>query len=562
MRSRAWIDPITNIIRPHGVSLRRDIRGFVLGPWPAHAVQPFVHEFTHHWCFHSAIGLALALLRFRSLRRLPESNQESNARLFDEMLTVDSMLEIIRPISEGLALFAEYDMSPGASSVISTPLQWTAIALSERSKLTDLSRPEMGQCMEQLLSLRLTPPSLRRKMGFLSRSLSEVDEVYFEGYMTVKRLYLDLSQIAPALADPDLFLSYLRSYLFEDYGMVTILAGENNNIFNRLVAMIERFGARLENLYRLDLRQNVAIFESFNNRPPNTDRSGGIPGLGLTPQELQDGLSLQKNLLIELEDKSPAGPTSRKILNAQRGWLSRRSLAYVASEPARIRVAKGLVSAWPDPPDDEFPILAGSLAMAGVRDTEGTERGWISLVLQPPTGYFAAVIGMDSSVAAVRFMNTAEPPPEVVALFSDPQCSPAVVETEHDAIEAWVEGYYRKAPEPLSTYIALTRQSTVCALRRIAESFMRRWGRDGDASLSCLRGKNCLRDLFAENQTMFETFVALGILRTRDVLSPSMSTELLRKGWDSNEALLLAFQLEEKGVSLVRNDQGIFRWLL
>src|ERR1700728_4035124 len=103
MPSRAWIDPITNIIRPRGVVLRRDIRAFLLGPWPAHTVQPFVHEFTHHWCFHSAVGLVLALLRFRSLRR-QGSNEKNNAELFDEMLTVDTMLELIRPLSEGLAL--------------------------------------------------------------------------------------------------------------------------------------------------------------------------------------------------------------------------------------------------------------------------------------------------------------------------------------------------------------------------------------------------------------------------------------------------------------------------
>jgi len=353
------MDPITNIIRPHGVGLRRDIRGFVAGPWPAHTVLPFVHEFTHHWCFHSAIGLALALLRFRSLRRLPESDEGSCAQLFDEMLTVDTMLELIRPISEGLALFAEYDMAPVASSVISTPLQWTAIALLERSKLTDLSRPQMGQCMERLLNLRLTTASLNRKMAFLSPSLTDVD-VYFDGYMAVKRLYLDLSQTAPALADPDLFLSYLRSYFFEDYGMVTILAAEENNIFDRLVAIIERFGARLEALYRINLCEDVTIFENFNNRPPNSDRSGGIPGLGPTPQELQDGLSIQKKLLAELEDDSEAEPTIRKILNAQRGWLSRRSLAYVASEAATIKVANGLVSRGLIHVTTNFRFLLGS----------------------------------------------------------------------------------------------------------------------------------------------------------------------------------------------------------
>jgi hypothetical protein len=563
MPSRAWIDPITNIIRPRGVVLRRDIRSFLLGPWPVHTVQPFVHEFTHHWCFHSAVGLALALLRFRSLRRPPGSNEKTNAELFDEMLTVDTLLELIRPISEGLALFAEYDMAPGASSVITTPLQWTSIALSERSRLLDLARPQAAaELTERLINLRLSPDSLRRKMCFLSRPLTAVDNAYFDGYMTVKRLYLDLSQAVPALTDPDLFLFYLRSYFFEDYGMVGILAGEDRDVFHRLVAMIERFGARLEALYRPDLGQDVAIFENFNNRPPNSDRSDGIPGLGLTVQELQDGLNVQKDRLFELEDDPEADPTTRKILDAQRGWLSRRSLVYVASESIRVQVLNGVASAWLDPPDDEFPLFTGGSALSGVSDTEGKESGWISLVLQPTTGYFAALLGTGTCVAAIRWMNAVEPSPEAVELLSNPQCSPVAVEQEHDAVEAWIDAYYRQAPEPLSTYIEQTRQSTQSALQRIAECFLKRWGNDSEKALRCLQTTNRLRDLFGRNQNMFETFVALGALRHFDVLSPSLAAELSRRGWDVGAALRLAMQIQAKGVSLVRNDQGVFRWLV
>ena len=562
MPSRAWIDPITNIIRPRGVVLRRDIRALLLGPWPAHMVQPFVHEFTHHWCFHSAVGVALALLRFRSLRR-QGSNEKNNTALFDEMLTVDTMIELIRPLSEGLALFAEYDMAPGASAVVTPPLQWASIALAERSKLLDLGQTEAAEKLaERLLNLRLAPNSLRRKMSFLSRHLTAVDSAYFDGYMTVKRLYLDLSQTVPALADPDLFLSYLRSYFFEDYGMVAILAGTDDNVFHRLVAMIERFGGRFQALYRPDLDEDVAVFEKFNDRPPNSDRSDGIPGLGLTSEELQVGLHIQTNLLSKMEDDSESDPTTRKMLNAQRGWISRRSLVFVASEPVRVQVRNGMVSVWLDPPDDEFPLLTGSSAMPGVSDTGGKERGWISLVIQPPTGYFAAVVGIGTTVVVIRWMNPVAPPPEVVELFSDPQCSPVAVEQEHEAVEAWVDAYYRQAPEPLSTYIAQTHQSTQSQLGRIGEYFLRRWGNDGEAALSCLQSPNRLRDLFGRNQKLFETFIALGVLRNYDVLSPSLAAELSSKGWDVGAALLFSMQIQAKGVCWVRNDQGVFRWLI
>lgn len=80
-------------------------------------------------------------------------------------------------------------------------------------------------------------------MRFLSRPVAAVDNAYFDGYMMVKRLYLDLSQTVPALADADLFLSFLRSYVFEDYGMVAILTGEDNNTFHQQVTVLERFGA-------------------------------------------------------------------------------------------------------------------------------------------------------------------------------------------------------------------------------------------------------------------------------------------------------------------------------
>jgi hypothetical protein len=222
--------------------------------------------------------------------------------------------------------------------------------------------------------------------------------------------------------------------------------------------------------------------------------------------------------------------TMRKILDAQRAWLSRRSLVYVASEPAKIQVLNGLVSAWPDPPDNEFPLSTGASALPGVQNTEGKESGWVSLILQPQAGIFAAVVDIGCTVVAIRWMTAVHPKPEVAALFSDPQCSPVVVQEQHEFVEAWVDGYFREAPEPLKTWIAETRQRTQSALGRIAAGFLGRWGNDSEAALRCLRSRNRLWDLFGGNRKMFETFVAFGVLRNFDVLLPSLSAALSKRG--------------------------------
>lgn len=113
------------------------------------AIRPRIHS-----------SLVLSLCRRSRLGAValpfnPKANwifkNEDTPQLFDEMLTVDTMLELIRPLSEGLALFAEYDIAPGSSCVITTPLQWTSIALSERSKLLDLAQPQAAQELTERL---------------------------------------------------------------------------------------------------------------------------------------------------------------------------------------------------------------------------------------------------------------------------------------------------------------------------------------------------------------------------------------------------------------------------
>src|SRR5690349_3050332 len=67
---RNWTDPISNWTGLSGGDVFRDQKWFVTrGRLPPSMFAAFAHEFTHHWCFHSPVGAAIAFLRFRARTR-------------------------------------------------------------------------------------------------------------------------------------------------------------------------------------------------------------------------------------------------------------------------------------------------------------------------------------------------------------------------------------------------------------------------------------------------------------------------------------------------------------
>src|SRR5262245_46005415 len=119
---RSWTDVFTNhtFIGPlHPVLGVEDILN---GRIPPFALPHFLHEATHHTCLGSPVGLGLAVLE-QQARDLAESGSRkdlSAARMYH--LRVEMLLAMYRPLFEGVALFAEFDASPGASRVTTLPM--------------------------------------------------------------------------------------------------------------------------------------------------------------------------------------------------------------------------------------------------------------------------------------------------------------------------------------------------------------------------------------------------------------------------------------------------------
>src|SRR5687767_4294217 len=112
--SQAWTDLISNV-----TSLEPRLTNDDPSPWLGwgtagpERLGVFLHEATHHWCFLSPVGFALAGMAMRSrqkmLRYLEQPDASATRALTADIGRVNATVAFLRPMAEGLALFAEFD---------------------------------------------------------------------------------------------------------------------------------------------------------------------------------------------------------------------------------------------------------------------------------------------------------------------------------------------------------------------------------------------------------------------------------------------------------------------
>lgn len=236
-RSRSYVDPATNKMVISDFDLTHYLNWIKGRPIVGSSLLAnFLHEWTHRWCFHSPVGSALALLRLRAATR---SIQGRSA--FDDHVRCMTAMTILEPIAEGLSLFAEFDTYPGKSPWLSQTL--VAASMYFAPNIEDSERPLLP-IQGVLQSLRRNPDLLERKAGIYAHSgLSP----YLIGYLSVKALWCQMAASCAELNDQDLFLSYVRSYIYDDPGMVSAVLRPAHsevhaarNIVNHLISRISK----------------------------------------------------------------------------------------------------------------------------------------------------------------------------------------------------------------------------------------------------------------------------------------------------------------------------------
>ncbi|MER8910907.1 hypothetical protein NKH99_25100 [Mesorhizobium sp. M0854] len=411
---RNWTDPISNWTGLSGVDVFRDQKWFITrGRLPSQMFAAFAHEFTHHWCFHSPVGAAIAYLRLRARTRAKavsglhpasEEFRTGAAEVLDDLLRSDVALKLMRPFAEGLAQYAEYDLLPGQSRLISETAKCIFQAFLP-VKMPFVGDEEMLTILTGIISDNRMGEKLRERKENLLVSSLECDEGgYLAGYMVVKnlRFLLLTERKCTALLDQDHYLGFMRSFIYEDYGFVDELLDSDRLGYDSVQAVSVYFQRRLSHVAANLTNDMLEQFEKFVlEQQGRTLEERELPIVLSEPAAVERGKARLDRL------RKAASP----YISRDDMWrVAQRSIICVGRFRDRVKVTEtGFVEAITNPEigtdmPPEMPRWAFKTgALPGTPPGEG--QGSISFfICLGPAQYRAVAVHLDDRLVVATIM--------------------------------------------------------------------------------------------------------------------------------------------------------------
>jgi hypothetical protein len=307
-RARSFVDPTTNtmvVVDFELVEYLDWLRGRPITG--SHLLANFLHEWTHRWCFNSVVGSALAILRMRAASR-----DYSGKSALDDYVRCMTLSAILEPVAEGLALFAEFDTYPGKSRWMSQTL---TVSMLFFTPAVDTGGKPIRLLEALLQALRRNPLLLERKSGIYTLPL-DMENPYLLGYLSVRSLWCQMAAACSELNDRDLFLSYLRSYFYDDPGMVICALSSYPSevhaaeaIVNHLLSRISKlvsFGGLTEKVERWLQSAETGIVDvaSIGARQADSDLAHRMLEAAIIPDsDEESSLTLAAWMMMTLEER-------------------------------------------------------------------------------------------------------------------------------------------------------------------------------------------------------------------------------------------------------------------
>jgi hypothetical protein len=356
---RSSTDPVSNATLLSPVELEEHLGSIIESTLPLHCLPAFLHEATHHWCFFSPVGSALACLAHRARRRavllaLGEAPELDPWDIIDDLIRYRAGTEALRPFAEGLALFAELDDVPGDSPLGSDVMLSAALCFLLGRDVPD-DELLLGRPLVALLhQARRRKLSIDRKTTLLLQPFKATREHgYLPGYFIVKSLWLGLWTQTERLADADLALQYLSQYVYGDYALVaSLLDPDVKDIFhaNTIPAYVVE---RIQRLLQADHERNLDLLESAAGLPFRSDYDAPVPepsNLGSDPELWELGRRRLDALIDELREEAAHGSgVKQAIAHRDLALLAQRELLCIGRAEVEVRVSdSGWVTVWKD----------------------------------------------------------------------------------------------------------------------------------------------------------------------------------------------------------------------
>lgn len=299
----------------------------------------------HHWCFHSLVGSTLASLELRSrlaiLQSALDNRDAGGQQAIEDILRFDIAQKLLRPLAEGLALFAEHDVEPHpATNLISRPMAWIAAAFTtpeEDESQRKLFRPLLAV----LRQMRVSEAHIRRKANLFLEPLSASSAGgYLSGYLTVKGLWRLACRRSDRFRDPDLFYTFLERYFYRDYGFVVCLLQERTVGPRAADEMVGYFQRRLDDLGRLDLDAEAERLDRMEDVLQTDPDEAISPAINTPPELVNEGKKLINKSNQLLQSSPRDSPQVKRLKGFHARTLARRSFMCVGRGAVSLEPAK------------------------------------------------------------------------------------------------------------------------------------------------------------------------------------------------------------------------------
>jgi hypothetical protein len=287
--SRSWTDTVTNSIFFKSLDAAHYLKWTLNRSGFDHFLGPeFVHEYTHHWCFQTLVGSALAFMDLR-LRVFAEACPDGRVIWARDWIASHCLTSLLRPVAEGLALFSEFDAYQTevlAGRRLGTPIGAASLCFANNPM------PLFTDSMLQ--EVRHSNVFLDRKASLYLKRF-EVKDGYLPGYITIKNLYFIIAQYMGKILNVEIFMCYVRSFFWDDAGFVNILVSEEMNGISVVQAIEQRFRQRMVSLFS-DTQIGEKI-DLFWQKWTTSGKKRFSSDINISPEEAEMGVERLTQLL-------------------------------------------------------------------------------------------------------------------------------------------------------------------------------------------------------------------------------------------------------------------------
>lgn len=271
---------------------------------PSSLLPTFLHEATHHWCFTSTVGTAIAILGMRgrvsALRALEaESPQEMKFwedHAADDVTRAEIASLLLRPLAEGIATFLEFDFAISQHSpVVPAPARWAAMFCA-RNQVTGSAKTRIRRRMNiahltwaELSTARQSERMQRKKEALLAEPLScELSDGYLVGYLIIKAIWEYWWSHHCRFGEPEVFLLKIYDIFYEDIEFVRLLLDQSTSIPASLAPLEQHLAKRLEYAFGASKDSLHDFFESLKSQQSRTHKDRKSKGGVLPLSDLVD----------------------------------------------------------------------------------------------------------------------------------------------------------------------------------------------------------------------------------------------------------------------------------